>query len=45
MDAQGNLRLLRRNESVDEWEVSLITDKKVVLVNAKGRTLVLIPQA
>lgn len=45
MDAQGNLRLLRKSESVNGWEVNKITKKKVVLVNSKGVLMVLVPQA
>jgi hypothetical protein len=45
MDTQGNLRLLRKSESVDGWEVNKITKKKVVLVNSKGVLMVLVPQA
>lgn len=45
MDRQGNLRLLRKSESVDGWTVNIITKKKVTLVNAKGVLMVLVPQA
>lgn len=44
IDTHGQLRLLRTNESVDEWQVNFISEKKVVLVNAKGITLILHPQ-
>ena len=44
IDTHGKLRLLRTNESVDGWQVNYISEKKVVLVNAKGKTLVLHPQ-
>jgi hypothetical protein len=45
MDTKGNLRLLRKSESVDGWEVNKISKKKVVLVNSKGVLMVLVPQA
>lgn len=45
MDTQGNLRLLRKSESVDGWKVNQISKKKVVLVNSKGVLMILIPQA
>jgi len=45
MDTKGNLRLLRKSESVDGWEENKIAKKKVVLVNSKGVLMVLVPQA